>query len=100
MAEAFLTVQNGNALIRVPLASVRYIESRRHYLVIRAPSGAFRVRARISEYAERLSCAGFVRIHRCYLVNARYIETVCANEVVLSDGERLPIGRTYRDVVR
>lgn len=100
MVDAFLTVQSGNAFIRVPLESIRYVESRRHYLVIRACSGTFRIRGKISEYAERLSHADFVQVHRCYVVNMRHIEVVRTNEVVFSDGERLPIGRRYRNAVQ
>ena len=44
---------------------------------------------------------GFIRCHKGYLVNSRYIEKVHGNELELSGGEVIPIGRSYdKDVKR
>lgn len=96
MTNAFVTLQSGNALIRVPVASIRYLESRRHYLMIYTACGTFRIRGRISEWAERLSRSGFVRTHRCYVVNRAAVVVVRHDGVEHTGGTRVPIGRRYR----
>lgn len=96
VGKAYLTVQCGSALARVPYASVRYLESRRHYLIVHALCGTFRVRGRISEYAGRLAGEGFVQTHRCYVVNASHIASWRRAEVELVDGIRIPVGRRFR----
>lgn len=96
MASAHLTLQSGNALVRIPLESILYLESRRHYLMVYARCGTFRIRGKISEYAERLREAGFVQIHRCYVVNDARVRRRATGAVVLATGEELPVGRRYR----
>lgn len=96
MTRSYLTLQSGSALVRVPLESVSYLESARHYLVIHAVCGTFRLRERISAYAERLQGKGFTRIHRCYVVNEAWVRARTATAVELAGGEILPIGRRFR----
>lgn len=96
MASAHLTLQSGNALVRIPLESILYLESRRHYLMVYARCGTFRMRGKISEYAERLREAGFVQIHRRYVVNDAWVRRRATGAVVLATGEELPVGRRYR----
>lgn len=99
MAQKHLTVQSDNALICLPLESIRYLESRRHYLIVHARCGTFRIRGKIPEYAERLVCAGFVRTHRCYLVRIASDVKIRTAEVELGDGTRIPVGRSYRETL-
>lgn len=96
MSRRHLTIQSGSALVRVPLESIRYLESARHYLVIHATCGTFRLREKISAYAERLRGQGFTRVHRCYVVNDAWVRVRSATAVELANGERLPVGRRFR----
>ncbi|OUP09840.1 LytTR family DNA-binding domain-containing protein [Collinsella sp. An2] len=96
MSTSHLTVQRGSALVRLPLASIIYLESQHHYLVIHTPSGAFRLREKISAYAARLAGEGFTRIHRYYVVNDAWVSRRSAAAVELTTGDQLPVGRRYR----
>ena len=37
---------------------------------------------------------GFIRIHKGYLVNYRYIQRIAYDHVILRDGTSLPVGRS------
>ncbi|HCO68717.1 MAG TPA: DNA-binding response regulator [Dysgonomonas sp.] len=41
----------------------------------------------------------FIRIHRSYAIQRKYIHTVKTNEILLTTGAVLPIGKYYRDFV-
>lgn len=45
----------------------------------------------------RLALFGFVRIHKCHMVNRRHVVAFGAHEVTLTGGIHRPIGRLYRD---
>lgn len=45
----------------------------------------------------RLALFGFVRIHKCHMVNRRHVVAFDAHEVTLTGGIHRPIGRLYRD---
>ena len=47
----------------------------------------------MAELEEQLASAGFLRVHKSYLVNMRYIEKLNYNGVVLVNKEELPISQ-------
>ena len=81
MANTHITLQSGSALVRIPLSSIRYLESRRHY---------------VSDNASRLKDSGFVQTHRCYVVRWVSVVEVHHAYVELEEGTRIPLGRRFR----
>ena len=54
----------------------------------------------ISAAEELLAPAGFLRIHKSYLVNYRAIARIQKDHVLLTDGQRLPLSKhRYQDVI-
>lgn len=87
--------------LKVLIRDVLYLESRRHYIHIHTKDGQIHViRGKISYYDEKLSDAGFVRIHVGYLVNIMYIYSISTRSVVLDNKEELPISRKNADKVK
>ena len=43
---------------------------------------------------------GFIRVHKGFLVNYQYIHRVMPGEIILSDGTRIPIGRSHSGEVK
>lgn len=60
---------------------------------------ALRARTAESEVADELADAGFLRIHKRYLVNAALVRVVKGKSVRVG-AEALPIGRAYVQAVR
>jgi len=54
----------------------------------------------LSKIEEFLYGKNFIRIHGSYLVGKNYIQEIHKKEVVMINGEVLPIGRTYRSNLR
>ncbi len=55
------------------------------------------LRRSLRSWEEDLADAGFIRIHKAYLVNCRYIKLFEGQTVVLKDGQRLDVSRDRRD---
>ena len=53
------------------------------------------VRGRLSDLETELP-PNFIRIHRSYIINRNYIKSFAGDQIQLINGERFPIGRTYR----
>lgn len=59
----------------------------------------FHLYSKLDELEQQLSCYGFIRIHKSYLVNVKYITAIENYKVRLRMGEVLPIPRErYREV--
>lgn len=54
---------------------------------------------KISEIEELLPSEYFVRCHRSYIVNVKYIKSILKNHVLLEDGVEIPISRgKYKEI--
>lgn len=53
----------------------------------------FFIRSSLQELEQLLSPMGFIRIHKGFLVNYRYVQKITSREVTLDSGDVLPMGR-------
>lgn len=98
-----LVIRQGQELVRVFLNDIIYIEAEGNYLVLRLKGQELRIRETLANMENRLQGKDFIRCHKGYLVNARYIERFKNTEVLLrtEDGSvPLPVGRSYEKEVR
>ena len=86
-----------DGICRLDTADICYIEVLGHYLVYHLnDTKEIRARGRMEQVAEALAAYGFVRIHKSYLVNLRYLELLKPTMVTLKVAS-LPVGRAYKE---
>lgn len=77
-------------------AELRFVEVRSHYLLFSTEGQqAARVRARLSEFLDRLPTPPFVQCHRSYVVNLAHIRRFTRNSLLLTNGQTLPVSQTH-----
>ena len=54
----------------------------------------------LSELEKNLGGSPFLRCHRSYLVNMRFVQSVLENDFLLETGERIPIRRSNGKAVK
>ncbi len=82
----------------LPRSAVRWVEAQGDYARLHTADASHLVRVSLATLAERWADAGFVRVHRSYLVQLRLItELRMTNNgyVVLIDGHELPVSRRH-----
>jgi DNA-binding LytR/AlgR family response regulator len=82
----------------LPRSSVRWVEAQGDYARLHTADGSHLVRVPLATLAERWADAGFVRIHRSYLVQLRLITELRlagGAYVVVVDGRELPVSRRH-----
>lgn len=80
-----------------PLRDILYIESMGHLLSVRRTNGKiFEQYGSLKAMEAALSGRGFLRTHKSYIVNQRYIEEINRKDIRLTDGTILEIGRDRR----
>ena len=73
-----------------------YVKAEDHYIrLFIADNKNHFVRGRLSDLETELP-PNFIRIHRSYIINRNYVKSFSGDQIQLINGERLPIGRTYR----
>lgn len=95
-----LTIKNGRDIIKIPFSDIIYVESEGNYVNISAKNGKERCRDTLLNIEKELSGREFIRCHKGYLVNSKYIKRINSNRIELTNTDVIPIGRSYEKEIR
>ena len=79
---------------------IYYMEANGNYINIYTENGNEKYRETMTKIEEKLKGKKFVRCHKGYLVNTKYISRMNSNGIALTDGRIIPIGRSYEREVK
>ena len=86
--------------VMINIHSIMFLESYGHDIIIYTVTGDFKCRKKLSVILKDLEYFGFVQIHKSYVVNEKYINSVSSKEIVLCNSTVLPVGRKFKDSVK
>lgn len=92
-AQESVVVRQAGGAARLTLQSILYVESQRHRLTWHTEQGEFLASGTLREVEEQLHGKGFLRSDKGLIVNQHHIKIVDGNDLILTNGERLPISR-------
>lgn len=93
----FITFENRSSMYRYRISDIIYVHSIDKYvsLALKDETHTEAIRFKMSDIEKQLLPHGFIRIHKSYLVNYRYIKSIQSTYIVLDDKTQLPVSR-YR----
>lgn len=90
-----LQIHEGKGYMSVDVDHFVYVECSKNIQTLVMDQGqAQKIYSRMTMLEEQLEKYGFIRIHKGYLVNPRFIKRIDTGRLTLTTGETLPIGRT------
>lgn len=95
-----LVFMSGTQQIALRAEEIVYVEALRKKQALHTLRGEYDLSDSFENVASRLDGLGFIRIHRSYTVNYRFIYSLNRTEVELDDGSLLPIGRSKHAAVQ
>ena len=96
--ELTIPVELAGTTKMVPRSAVQWVEAQGDYARLHTTDGSHLVRVSLASLADRWAEAGFVRIHRSYLVQLRLIGELRRSSggyVVVVGGRELPVSRRH-----
>ncbi len=93
-----IPVELGGSTRMLPRSAVHWVEAQGDYARLHTGGQSHLVRVPLSTLSDRWGDAGFVRIHRSYLVQLRLITELrltASGYVVVVDGRELPVSRRH-----
>lgn len=96
--ERFIAGVRGK-LIVIGERDIRYLEAAGNYVRLHTAGASPLMRGTLASLESRLDARRFVRVHRSFVVNLSLIAELRTDEVVLKDGTKVPMSRTFRDAV-
>ncbi len=96
--EEYIYLREKNIIHKIPLTEIIYVESMGDNLIVHTEKRTISSRYTISSIEKVLPEKNFIRIHRSFLISAKYITSFSPVNVILGDKE-FPIGASYKDSV-
>jgi len=97
-AEPTVPVELAGVTRMLPRAAIHWVEAQGDYARLHTGQASHLIRVPLAVLAERWADAGFVRIHRSYLVQLRHIvelRLISGGYVVVVDNRELPVSRRH-----
>ncbi|WP_160710890.1 LytR/AlgR family response regulator transcription factor [Chitinophaga solisilvae] len=98
-AAPHLLLKGKNGLEKIAFSDICYVEAAGDYMKIFTGQQPFLSLLTMKELEQTLPAAGFVRIHRSYLVAVQAIKILGNAQLTLTDGTVLPVSQSYRHLV-
>lgn len=96
-----LQFQHNGALLELSFDDILYLEVLGHSVSVVTEGGTYSVNATLSSFEQQLERHGFLRVHKSYLVNMRYIKKFQCRELTLSNGAVLRVSeKSYAEQKR
>jgi DNA-binding LytR/AlgR family response regulator len=84
--------------VKVYIDEILFIESLKEYIRITTKEKSILTKFQLGQVEEKLAKNGFLRVHRSFLVAKNKIDAFSATDVEVN-GEQIPIGRSYKEMV-
>lgn len=92
-----LFIKSGYEHIKVTVDDILCLKSDADYTELFLPEKKLLSSEPLRYWEENLDAARFARVHKSYIVNISKIEKMAGNQLYLSEGKVIPIGRAYKE---
>lgn len=92
----FIILKSDKKNYKVLLDDIQYIESLDDYVKVHTIHKMLVCYQRLSALEIMLNSSRFVRIHRAFIINVKYVSMFTSHSVEIN-GKQIPIGRIYRE---
>ncbi len=88
----YISFKTPTGKIMITVKDIKFLKVNGHSVILYSPDER-RICGTMQEHEERLKNRGFIRIHKSYLVNFKYLNSLERKSVKLTTGEELPLSR-------
>lgn len=90
---------NRNLSFKFRLIDILYFEGHKRKVVIFTSTGELEYGGDFTEVCSELLKYNFIIVNKGLLINLEHIQNISKNVIIMSNGRKIPIGRTYKDDV-
>jgi two-component system, LytTR family, response regulator len=90
-------IKVGGEQVKVKMHDILYLEALKNYTLVVTDKKRYCVLSNIGDMLQEAIFESFVRVHRSYAVQKKFIEKITSTEVLLNNNATIPVGRSYKD---
>jgi DNA-binding LytR/AlgR family response regulator len=98
IGRTYMTIRADRKLYKINYDDLIYIEGQRAYVTFHTTQKKITALISMKELEEKLPRDQFIRIHKCFIVSIKYLESLEGNMIEIC-GKKLAVGNSYRDQV-
>ncbi|GAB3924662.1 LytR/AlgR family response regulator transcription factor [Larkinella terrae] len=95
-----LYIKSDKKQVLVQLEEIYYLESLGNYVKVWRETGFLLTPRTLTSFETQLPADTFVRIHKSFLLNKRFLQFIEGNTITLKNGKKLPIGKNHKSIVQ
>ncbi|MCF0074374.1 LytTR family DNA-binding domain-containing protein [Dyadobacter sp. CY261] len=95
-----LYIKSDKKLVQMPLDDVYYLESLGNYVKVWAHDHFLLTQRTLGSFEEQLPGEVFIRIHKSFILNRKFVHYIEGNTIRLRNGKELPLGKTFKHVIK
>jgi two-component system LytT family response regulator len=92
-------IKSGPQTYQVKVNDILYLEKDGNYITVHLKDRNILIRENMGDIFDLVPASDFVRIHKSYVVAVKHISMIEVHQLIIN-GEKIPIGSTYRDPLR
>jgi DNA-binding LytR/AlgR family response regulator len=92
-------IKSGPQTYQVKVKDILYLEKNGNYITAHLKDRNILIRENMGQIFDLVPAADFIRVHKSYVVAIRHISMIEVHQVTV-DGEKIPVGNTYRESLR
>jgi two-component system LytT family response regulator len=97
--DAAVLIKSGPQTHRVKVSEILYLEKDGNYITVHLKDGNILIRENMGDIFDLVPAADFIRVHKSFVVGIRHISMIEVHQLIVN-GEKIPIGSSYRDSIR
>ena len=93
-------IKSDKKLMQLPFDEVWFLESLGNYVKVWNEHKYILTPRTLSSFESQLPAEHFVRVHKSYILNRKFLQYIDGNMIRLKNGKTLPLGKSYRQIVK
>jgi len=86
--------------ILISLDDIFYLESLGNYVKVWKDDGFILTPRTLTSFEEQLSVDIFIRVHKSFILNKKYVHYIEGNTIFLKNGQQVPVGKNYKATIK
>lgn len=97
---AKIAIKVDKKTVLMPLDEIQYLESLGNYVKVWRDTDFLLTPRTMSSFEEQLPASAFVRIHKSYILNKKFVHYMEGNTIYLKNKREVPIGKNFRPMIK
>ncbi|MBB2144396.1 response regulator [Pedobacter sp. LMG 31464] len=95
-----ISIKSDKKHVLIKLSDIYYLESLGNYVKVWTDLNFLLTPRTLSSFEEQLPSEFFIRIHKSFILNKKFVHYMEGNTIYLKNNQQIPIGKNYKPIIK